>query len=199
MISREYRENQSKLFGVKKVRFESGIAESIVPNNIIYFLKGYFFETLLLNEECTIVKDDLERTKIICNRNDYNFENLYFVIGDWNILFTPQDMFTHSPKNGYEFAFVGSDDNIKEIIFGRNVLKKFNLVFDKDNNIISFYHKTRVHYHGKGTPFDYYGNKHKDKSIMKIIFNAVDVSVIAGLALVVSIWFKFQKSKSFNF
>ena len=87
-----FEQNSVKNFGIKKIKFENGIKNTIVPKNIIHFFKSLFFENLLANEEC-LIEDDNKYMKISCSSNDYDFNNIYLLINDWAIMIEPKDMF----------------------------------------------------------------------------------------------------------
>jgi hypothetical protein len=134
--------------------FDTGTNQIIVPFDYLLSLKNTYFKNLFDKGICSFLKQGFDILNIICNYSfsDYVYNSLpdiNLVFGDydnyiinknittWAINLKPKDLF-YLYGNTLVFAFKSSN-KLNQWIIGQPLLKRFHMVFDKDNEKIGFY------------------------------------------------------------
>lgn len=131
---------------------DTGTNQFIVPYSFLYYLSETYFKDLLDRKLCNLISQDFLETpfSIMCSLSAYsiinNLPDMYIVLGDyvnksdqsvWAIKLSYIDLF-FVYRNHLVFL-LKSTRNINKWIIGQPILKKFHMVFDKENEQIGFY------------------------------------------------------------
>ena len=144
--------------------FDIGIEDVILPEKIFEFFKKNFFEENLFSEKKCELLDNNKYKKIICkgiekNKNINEFEKFYrvhFVFDDVVDIYVLGKYLFDEQKN---FRVICVKNN-RNIIIGKNVLSRYNMIYSYDEDQIKFFGMFGGRYMEK--KFDY-ENKIEDK------------------------------------
>lgn len=116
---------------------------TIVPMSFLLYLEKYYFNELISKGKCWFGLKKGYYT-IACSQNNYLLNPINFILGEWAMVFSIVDLFFYDQfEQEYEFILKGQLAN-NVFILGDSILRKFQMVFDKDNKQIGFYSKTNV-------------------------------------------------------
>jgi hypothetical protein len=120
--------------------FDTGTNLILVPLNYLKNLFTTYFKDLANRGDCKLSGGEDAFYSIICSRyaNLFSLPPLNFIFGDWILRMNTLELFYRYPDNTIRFGLV-SNLEMNMWIFGEPLLKKFHMVFDKDNDQIGFY------------------------------------------------------------
>ena len=122
-----------------KFKFDYKNPKSVLPINYLLKIQELYFNKLIDNSQCSFAMNKGYFT-FSCSSNNYNeLSELIFVVNDeFGFLINKDDLFDYNEENKkYDFIFYGNNAN--EFILGSNILKKFSMVFNMDENKIGMY------------------------------------------------------------
>jgi saccharopepsin len=143
--------------------FDTGTNLIVAPYNFLKKIFDNYLDNPSVKGQCILDAPEGRFYSIICNRFAFvhNLPSLYFVFGEWALMMKPREMFFIYPDGTVRFI-ISSDPTLNEWIIGEPLMKKFHMVFDKENHVIGFYGKEgKVRYTGHlpqpgPDEFDYY-------------------------------------------
>jgi hypothetical protein len=131
----------------KVIIFEYGVNKTFFPIEMLLIFETDVFGEAIENDICAFgIKNDIYT--FTCN--DKIFENdipkLDLEIDSFILTIQTKDLFTYDNINKeYEFGIYATDSNDK-FIFGKNILEKFTLVYDKTHAYFGLYNKENINY-----------------------------------------------------
>lgn len=133
-----------------RVIFDINKMNTIVPMSFLLYLEKHYFNSLISEGKCRFGLKNALYT-ITCVKNDYELKHINFILGEWAIQLSLRDLLSYDQfAHEYEFILKGKLAN-NLFTFGDSLLRKYQMVFDKDNKEIGFYSKTNVLYVGNST------------------------------------------------
>lgn len=134
------------------ITFELAYQKSLVPLSLLLYLEKLYFHNLIENNDCTLGFKN-EFFYIHCAKNEYeDLKDFSFILDDWQIVLSGEDLFVYNEEEeDFEFVLY-SKLGSNEYIMGKNILRKFQVVFDKSNKNVGFYSSDKVNYIGKQSP-----------------------------------------------
>ena len=122
-----------------KFKFDYKNPRSIVPISYLLQIQELYFYKLIDNSQCTfsMYKGFFSFS---CSSNNYNELNeiILIVNDEFGYLISKEDLFVYNDEiKKYDFIFYGNNAN--EFIIGSNILKRFSMVFNMDENKIGMY------------------------------------------------------------
>ena len=123
--------------------FDINIGDVIVPKEVFDFFEKYFFDkNLFLEKKCELLDNNkyikIKCEKIIKNKNINEFEQfsrVHFVFDDVTDIYVLGKYLFDENKN-FRIIYV---KNNKNIIIGKSVLSKYNMIYNYDEDKIKFF------------------------------------------------------------
>ena len=122
-----------------KFKFDYKNPRSIIPMSYLLKIQELYFNKLIDNVQCTFSMNN-GFFSISCSSNNYNELNelTFLVNDDFGFLITKEDLFIYNDgSKKYDFILYGINENV--FILGSNILKRFSIVFNMDENKIGMY------------------------------------------------------------
>ena len=123
-----------------KIRFDYNLNKTLFPINYILKIEQIYFHNLIEKGDCNFgVKKNY--FTFTCSENNYNeLTDLTLLLNNNIGLFiSKNDLFIYDEiDKEYEFIFY-SKDGVKDFSLGSDLLKKYYMVFNMDDNQIGFY------------------------------------------------------------
>ena len=161
------------------------------------FIKDYLYENFFKNNNCKMksfegnnfyyfYENNITYYYFVCDEKIYlnSFPKIYFTL--YNIkncfVFTYEDLFIKSDNEYYFLMIFGT----KEFIFGQPFLKKYKIIFDKENYLISL----------KFNKNDFYiKEKIKINKINKIDYKLIILIILLFFSILIIIYLYFKKPR----
>lgn len=122
--------------------FDTGTNLILIPYLFLKNLLSSYFKDFAAKGECRLVGSEDGFFSITCSSfsNVLSLPPFNFIFDDWILRLNPIEMFYRYPDNSIRFVMVSSL-SMNMWIMGEPLLKKYHMVFDKENNQIGFYGK----------------------------------------------------------
>jgi hypothetical protein len=170
--------------------FDTGTNVIISPSNFLDELSKTYFKDLIQDKLC-FLNNDYNFVQIICKENSIvkNLPPLNFIFGDWYLKMNPYDLFYLYPDRSIRFIIL-SNPLVDEWIIGEPILKKFHIVFDKEDDLIGFYGTTDLFNLKRDYPDSF------NTETLLIILIILGILIIMALIISLFIWFFKRRQNS---
>ena len=128
------------------IGFDYKIPQTIIPFEFFTEISKEIFSSLIDSKECSFeLNKNINLYEISCNKNNYNeLKDITIVINDFGLNIPTNNLLSYDSKSKLYKFVIYSNTDAKIIRLGNELLKNYIMIFDLEEDKISFYNKEKI-------------------------------------------------------